>query len=111
MGAMFPVIIAASAAAAREQAVLAAFESMGADGPARALPLGALPPLDAAVVAQLVERGLVREGAPGTFYRFVPASGGGAQTAQRIVVLVLVLVALMLLVLGALLVLRARDAR
>jgi hypothetical protein len=78
-----PALLAASAATARERAVLDAFAAVGANGPARPVRLAALPPLDPDVFAQLLERGAVREGAPGTFYRHVPALGGGAARARR----------------------------
>jgi hypothetical protein len=80
---MLPALLAANAAAARDDAVLDAFSAARADAPARAVPLAALPPLDADVLGRLVERGAVREGAPGTFYRFVPASRARAADEAR----------------------------
>jgi hypothetical protein len=107
---ILPVLIAASAAAARERAVLDAFDAVGASAPARAMPLTALQPLDPDVLAQLIERGAVREGAPGRFYRFVSASSG--QPSPRARWVPLIIFALTLLgVLAAALLLRARDAR
>jgi hypothetical protein len=111
MGAsIIPSLVAASAAAARDRAVLDAFDAAGAVGPAHAVPLAALPPLDPDVLAALIERGTVREGAPGTFYRFASARSGEASPAARW--LPLIIVGLILLGVGALAVLlRAYDAR
>jgi hypothetical protein len=111
MGAsILPSLLAASAAAARERAVLDAFDAARAGAPARAVPLTALPPLDPDVLAALIERGAVREGAPGTFYRFVssrPAQSSRARPWFAVLVLVLA-------VLGAVgvgLLVRAKGAR
>jgi hypothetical protein len=113
MGAsMIPALLAASASAARERAVLDAFDAAGAGTPARAVPLTALPPLDPDVLAQLIERGAVREGAPGTFYRFVSSRRGRSPRApQRLAVVTLLLAALGALAVGLLLVHQARGAR
>jgi hypothetical protein len=90
--------------------VLDAFDTVGADAPARAVPLGALPPLDPDVLASLLESGAVREGAPGTFYRFVSARRGEAsRTPQWVPVVILVLAAIGAVAVGLLL--RAMGAR
>jgi hypothetical protein len=94
---MIPSLLAARAAAAREKAVLDAFGAVGANGPARAVRLAALPPLDPDVFAQLLDRGAVREGAPGTFYRHVPAPGGGAARARRDRLILLALIAFLVI--------------
>jgi hypothetical protein len=94
---MIPALLAVSAAAAREKAVLDAFGAAGANGPARAVRLSALPRLDQDVFAQLLERGAVREGAPGTFYRHVPAPGGGAARARRDRLILLALIAFLVI--------------
>jgi hypothetical protein len=80
---MIPAFLAASAAAAREKAVLDAFGAVGADAPSRAVPLAALRALDADDLGRLIERGAVREGAPGTFYRYVPAPRARAADQAR----------------------------
>jgi hypothetical protein len=106
---MIPALLAANAAAARNNAVLDAFSAARADTPSRAVPLATLPPLDPDIFATLLERGQVREGAPGTFYRYLLAASRSAARARRERLLLLVLVALLLLGLGALfLVVRAR---
>jgi hypothetical protein len=92
---MLPAILAANAAAARDNAVLGAFSAARADAPARAVPLAALPPLDADVLATLLDRGAVREGAPGTFYRYV-----SARPARQTPPLVLLVAGLVVLVAG-----------
>jgi hypothetical protein len=110
MGAsILPALLAASAAAARERVVLDAFDAIGAGAPARAVPLTALPSLDPDVLAQLIERGAIREGAPGTFYRFVSARRSQASSASPWRPLIIFGLALLAVLAGALL-LRARDA-
>jgi hypothetical protein len=107
---IIPILLAASAAAERERAVLDPFDAAGADAPARAVPLAALPPLDPDVLAALIERGTVREGAPGTFYRFVSARSDQASPVAQW--LPLIVFGLILLAVGAVAVLlRAHDAR
>ena len=104
---MIPAFLAATAAAAREKAVLDAFGAVGADAPSRAVPLAALRALDADDLGRLIERGAVREGAPGTFYLFVSRRDGHQQrTARRLVAVVLVAASLVL-VAGLVLLLRA----
>ena len=105
---MIPALLAASAAQVRENAVLDAFGAAGADAPARAVPLVELPPLDPDVLGRLVDRGAVREGAPGTFYRYLPATRGAARAKQQRLILLLLIA---LLVLGALLLGRLLRAR
>jgi hypothetical protein len=107
---VMPAILAASAAAARERTVLDGFRAARAEGPAHAVPLAALPPLDSTVFAQLLERGAVREGAPGTFYLFVSTRGGDQQQTDRRLVAVLMLAALLVLGVGLVFLLRA-EAR
>jgi hypothetical protein len=51
--------------------VVLAMCSIGATSAAHARPLAELPPEIAARLDELVDRGLVREGAPGTYYLFV----------------------------------------
>jgi hypothetical protein len=80
---MIPAFLAASAAAAREKAVLDAFGAVGADAPSRAVPLAEFPALDPDDLGRLIERGAVREGAPGTFYRYVPAPRARAADEAR----------------------------
>jgi hypothetical protein len=113
MGAIIPSILAASAAseaAARERVVLDALDAAGADAPARAVPLDALPPLAPEVFAEVLDRGAVREGAPGTFYRFVSTYRPQSPPAARRLSL-LVFGLILLAAWGVLLLLRAQDAR
>jgi hypothetical protein len=81
---IIPSLVAASAAAARDRAVLDAFDTVGADAPARAVPLGALPPLDPDVLALLLESGAVREGAPGDV---LPVRVGARRTRRLVAAL------------------------
>lgn len=58
---------------AREQQlkdVTQAFRDIGAVSPVSARPLAELPELDPKILAELLERGTVREAAPGAFYVF-----------------------------------------
>jgi hypothetical protein len=103
---MIPALLAASVAAAREKAVLDAFSVALADAPARAVPLAALPALDPDVFGRLLERGAVREGAPGTFYRYVSARPARQTPAAVTLGLVVLLVAGLALLVGMLLVRR-----
>jgi hypothetical protein len=51
-----------------DRTVVEEMRQVGAVSPATARPARALPPAVAARLAELVERGVVREGAPGTYY-------------------------------------------
>jgi hypothetical protein len=76
MGAsLLPILIAASRA--RQRAVEDAFRAAGAVSPAGARPLAALPALPPGALDQLLARGRVREGAPGTYYLYEAAAGEG----------------------------------
>jgi hypothetical protein len=100
---IIPSLLAASAAAARDRAVLDAFAAAGADAPSAAVPLATLPPLDSDVLAQLLDRGAVREGAPGTFYRYVSTRPSRQTPAVlTIALVVLLLIAGLALLLGVL---------
>jgi hypothetical protein len=107
-GYLIPVL-AAGAVAARDNAVLDAFSAVGADAPSRAVSLAELPPLDPDDLGRLIERGAVREGAPGTFYRYVSTRARGATPTLHLLLASAVLVS-MLLLLVAVLVIR-RTAR
>jgi hypothetical protein len=104
---VMPALLAASAAAARERTDLDASRAARAEGAAYAVPLAALPPLEPAVLGQLVERGAVRERAPETFYRFVSKRNGHQQPTARRLVAMLMLAALLVLGPGLISLLRA----
>jgi hypothetical protein len=79
----------AAAAALRD-----AMRSGGAVSPATAKPLTALPPLSEAQFQWALERGVVREGAPGTFYLFESTSSGRSKGAWIRTILFWLLIAL-----------------
>ena len=54
--------------------ICAAFMAAGAVSPAGAKPITEFPLIDAGVFESLVRRGVIREGAPGTFYVYETAS-------------------------------------
>jgi hypothetical protein len=56
--------------------VLAAFRAMGALDPASARPRSDFAGVDDAAFQRLLNRGVIREGAPGTFYHFAPVGSG-----------------------------------
>jgi hypothetical protein len=55
--------------------ICAALIAAGAVSPTGAKALAAFPLIDAQVFDSLVRRGVIREGAPGTFYVYQPDSG------------------------------------
>ena len=54
----------------REQELRAAFRALGAVTPANARPAKEFPAVDAASFDNLLRAGVIREGAPGTFYLY-----------------------------------------
>jgi hypothetical protein len=55
-----------------ENELRAAFRALGAVTPANARPGKEFPVVDAAIFDNLLRRGVIREGAPGTFYLYEP---------------------------------------
>jgi hypothetical protein len=53
-----------------QDAVVHAFQAVGALSPAAARPLGEIPGVDAAAVVALAARGVVREAQPGRYYLY-----------------------------------------
>jgi hypothetical protein len=62
------------ASASDDQAVIAAMHASGAVSPRTACRRRELPPAVVERFSELVDRGLVREGAPGTYYLYVAAA-------------------------------------
>ena len=59
----------------REQQLRAVFRALGAVTPANARPAKEFPAVDAESFDNLLRAGVIREGAPGTFYLYEPAPG------------------------------------
>jgi hypothetical protein len=57
-----------------EQQLVASFHALGATSPATARPGKELPVVDAVTFDSLLKRGVIREGAPGTFYLYENSS-------------------------------------
>ncbi len=99
MGASLGPMIAIAAAQQARERVVAAFRQAGATSPAAARPLRDLPPLDEHVFEQCLDAGVVREGAPGTFYVYVsPRRDASARLALVVVAVTLGMLMLLLLV-------------
>jgi len=63
-----------------ENELRAAFRGLGAVTPANARPGKEFPLVDSATFDELLRRGVIREGAPGTFYLYEPAGTRGWST-------------------------------
>lgn len=62
-----------------ENELRAAFRGLGAVTAANARPGKEFPLVDSAIFDELLRRGVIREGAPGTYYLYEPVPGRGAR--------------------------------